>query len=102
MSPTSTQKLTGHSVMVDQLDFKRLEDKVDRVVEALNKLVVVEERLANQGIRLGNLETETAVLRERLVSIDKKVDQWVNRGIGVWAVVVIVATLAFKFFPLTR
>lgn len=65
-------------------DFARLENKVDKMQIALETLIRVEERQANESKRINDLETEVAVLKEKLINLEKKVDQWVNRGIGVW------------------
>lgn len=84
---------------VDIEDFHRLEDKVDKVVDALNKLVLVEERQSTQGIRIGELEKEVATLKAQIIINDRKVDQWINRGIGVWALAIVVWTLWLQFYP---
>lgn len=97
MSGTSTG-----TVMVDKEDFDRLEDKVDQMANALGKLILIDERQMNQGQRIGSVEQavasnyqslrthidknfETQLMRIGLV--DKKVDTWINRGIGVWAAI---------------
>lgn len=69
-------------------DLLRIERKVDRLAEAMEQLIRVEERQSNQGIRLGSLEKDLAATEAKLDAVDKKVDQWINRGIGVWAVAV--------------
>lgn len=66
----------------------RLEAKVDRLTDAVTKLILVEERLSTQGERLGRVEQHLAALDVVTAKTDKKVDQWINRGMGVWAVVV--------------
>jgi len=71
-------------------DVKRLENKLDKLTDAVGKLILFEERQANQGTRIGNVETKIEVHGVHLQRIDKKVDQWVNRGIGVWAAAAIV------------
>jgi hypothetical protein len=71
-------------------DFKRLENKVDKLTDAVGKLILFEERQATQGLRLGGVETKLGIQEVHLQRIDKKVDQWVNRGVGVWAAVAIV------------
>jgi len=73
--------------MVDSVDLRRLEDKVDKITDALNKLVLVEERQTNQGVRIGELEREVVALRTSGSSTDKELARWVNRGIGVWVAV---------------
>ena len=74
-------------------DFKRLENKVDKLTDAVGKLILFEERQANQGSRIGTIETKIGVHEVHLQRIDKKVDQWVNRGVGVWAAAAVVFAL---------
>lgn len=74
-------------------DFRRLENKVDKLTDAVSKLILVEERLANQGERIGRVEASVAVVETQTSKIDKKLDQWVNRGIGVWAAAAFLFTI---------
>lgn len=69
-------------------DFRRLESKVDRLGEAIQKLILVEERQANQGARIGTLEQRIAVAETSHTKLDRKVEMWINRGIGVWGLAV--------------
>lgn len=73
--------------MTDE-DFTRLEAKVDKLGEAISKLILFEERQATQGERIGKCESQMAVHDASLNRIDRKVEMWVNRGIGVWALAV--------------
>lgn len=66
-------------------DFRRLEAKVDKLTDAIQRLIIIEERQSTMGERIGVLESKSAVTDTMVQRIDKKVDQWVNRGIGVWA-----------------
>jgi uncharacterized coiled-coil protein SlyX len=66
-------------------DFHRLENKVDKLTDAVQRLILIEERQSTQGERIGKCETAIAVQSTNLSRTDKKVDQWINRGIGVWA-----------------
>ncbi len=74
-------------------DFRRLESKVDKLTDAVGKLILFEERQATQGQRLGNAEAKIGIHEVSLQRVDRKVDQWVNRGIGIWAAVAIVFSL---------
>ena len=74
-------------------DFRRLESKVDKLTDAVGKLILFEERQATQGTRIGNVETKLEIHNVHLQRIDKKVDQWVNRGVGVWAAAAVVFAL---------
>ena len=75
-------------------DFRRLESKVDKLTDAIQRLILIEERQTTQGERIGRCETSIAVSENTLVRMDKKVDQWINRGIGVWAAALSLFTLA--------
>jgi hypothetical protein len=74
-------------------DFKRLETKVDKLTDAVGKLILFEERQATQGERIGAVEMKAAAYEVTLLRVDRKVDQWVNRGIGVWAAAAILFSL---------
>ena len=83
--------------MADPEDFARLERKVDLLSEAVSKLVLIEERQVTQGQRIGAVEQRCAAIEAAQLAIDRKVDQWINRGVGVWAVVATLGALALKF-----
>ena len=74
-------------------DFRRLESKVDKLTDAVGKLILFEERQATQGERIGSVEIKLGVHDVSLQRVDRKIDQWVNRGIGVWAAAAIVYSL---------
>lgn len=74
-------------------DFRRLEGKVDKLADAVGKLILFEERQANQGARIGDCEKEVALVAQSMQRVERKVDQWVNRGVGVWAVVAVIFAL---------
>ena len=71
-------------------DFRRLESKVDKLTDAVGKLILFEERQANQGTRIGAVETQLGVHESMLQRTDRKIDQWINRGIGIWAAAAVV------------
>jgi hypothetical protein len=74
-------------------DFRRLEGKVDKMADAVMKLVLVEERQANQGERIGRVEQRVAAVKASAIKTDRTLQMWINRGIGVWGVAVVVFTL---------
>lgn len=55
----------------------RLESKVDTLTEAVTKLVIFEERQAVQAVAITDLISRTT-------AAERKLDMWINRGIGVW------------------
>jgi hypothetical protein len=82
-------------------DFRRLEGKVDKLSDAVMKLVLVEERLANQGERIGRVEQRIVAVETDIGKTDKMVHMWVNRGIGVWSLAIALFALVqfgSKFF----
>lgn len=74
-------------------DFRRLEGKVDKLADAVGKLILFEERQATQGARIGDCEKEVALVSQSVQRVERKVDQWINRGVGVWAVVAVIFAL---------
>jgi hypothetical protein len=78
---------------------KRLDEKVDRLTEAITQLVRVEERQVSQGQRLVNLEARATTSEANWQATDRKLDSWINRGIGVWGVVVAVWTIYLAMRP---
>ena len=74
----------------------RLEEKVDSLTVAVSRLILFEERQANQALAI--IENQKAIKEVSLMlsaRIDKvevrvgeteiKLAMWINRGIGVWA-----------------
>lgn len=78
---------------VSNEDFKRLEGKVDKLADAIQRLILIEERQTTQGERIGKCETALVVNESAIHRVDGKVERWINRGIGVWAVAVILFAL---------
>lgn len=72
---------------------ERLEHKVDKLTDAVTQLVRVEERQINHGVRIGEVEHRLALTQQHVGAVEKKVDQWINRGIGLWSVAIILWTL---------
>lgn len=69
-----------------QEDFNRLESKVDKLTDAVLRLILLEERQSAQGERIGVVEQKIAVNESTLSRVDSKVERWINRGIGAWGV----------------
>lgn len=80
--------------MTNDQDFQRLENKVDKLTDAVMRLVLIEERQTTQGERIGACETKLAVNEAAIAKTERKVDQWVNRGVGVWLAAMVLFTLA--------
>lgn len=96
---------------ISAVDFQRLEKKMDRLAEAIGTLVRVEERQTNHAALIAeiksNHEKDKISLEKDIeanrVAIDRNerlLQQWIQRGIGAWVVVTIVASIIA--FALTR
>ena len=67
----------------------RLEIKVDALTTAVNRLVLFEERQAVQALAIIEntrfIDDMSNKISGRLEHVEKKLDMWINRGLGVWA-----------------
>ena len=83
---------------MNDTDFQRLEAKVDKLTDAIQRLILIEERQSSQGERIGKCETQIAVHDSAINKTDRVLHQWINRGIGVWvAAAVVFAMIQFGF-----
>jgi hypothetical protein len=81
------------NMAINDDDFRRLEGKVDKLADAIQRLILIEERQSSQGERIGKCESALSVHDNLIHKTDRKIDQWVNRGIGVWAAAAILFTI---------
>ena len=79
--------------MADNDAFERLERKVDKLTDAVMRLVLIEERQSTQGERIGALEQRTTAHETTMQKTERKIEQWINRGIGAWAIAVLLFVL---------
>ena len=97
-------------------DLQRVEGKVDKCLEAIERLVLIDERQVVQGQRMGQIEQRCAVMEnqqqvqlekvwEALKAVERtaieanhatrqKLDKWINFGMGAWSL----AVTAFAIF----
>jgi len=75
----------------------RLEAKVDALISAVNRLAVIDERQVHAGIRMGHLEDRVSKAEQKHADLAALVNQWVNRTLGMWAILVVLFTL-FRAF----
>lgn len=75
--------------------FSRLERKLDKLTDAVSKLILLEERQITQASRLTAVEIKQS-------ATEKKVDQWINRGVGMWALCAVIFTLAVAAFNIIK
>jgi hypothetical protein len=83
--------------MTSDEDFRRLESKVDKLTDAVMRLVLIEERQSTQAERIGKIEADITVLTAAQGRTERAVSMWVNRGIGVWGLAVALFTV-FQVF----
>jgi len=86
-----------------------IEQKIDKLSEAVQKLVLIDERQITQGTRMGKLEeqmgsfqSELNTLRSnhhlQIIQLERKVDKWINLFWGGWAVFSFGLMVWQKFF----
>lgn len=79
-------------------DLLRLEETVRDLASSIKQMILIDERQKVQGERIGKLEQQNASLVKELELLQRKVDSWINRGVGAWAVVVVLVTMAGWYF----
>ena len=72
--------------MSDTPSLSSIEHRIDRLTLAVEKLVLIEERQTAQGARIALVESRISTLENSQRATDSKVDMWINRGIGAWAI----------------
>ena len=86
-------------------ELSRLEGKVDKCLEAIERLVLIDERQIVQGQRMGQLEqrcaaievqvhAQTEKLADAIRATSSKLDKWINFGLGAYAL----AATAFTIY----
>ena len=68
-------------------DLQRLEEKVDKLTDAVTRLILVEERQTAQGVRIGTLEQTVLVLDNKIGSVKDKVSKYSYMAVGAAGVV---------------
>lgn len=66
----------------------RLETKVDKIAETLNKLVVVEERQSTMSREVEDLKDQLEDMQKELRETADRLNKWIYIGQGAWGVVV--------------
>lgn len=83
---------------VSEERFLSLENKIDKLAEAVMKLVLIDERQITQGTRLGKLEEELGKLRLEMLHLERTVNKWVNFAWGAWVVAGVSWAAFVKFY----
>ena len=88
-APINSEK----ALVMDASDFIRLENKIDEVANAVQSLIIIEERQVNQKAELDSLKTRVEALGVEQGQINRRIDRMVNLVIGGWAVLVVLFEL---------
>lgn len=80
----------------------RLEKKIDELSDAVLKLILLEERQITQAARLTAIEKYVNDVEKTALATEKKLDQWINRGVGIWAVAMVGASFVGFFVKLAK
>lgn len=105
-----TNTPTSEGFFVHPDDFSRVEKKVDKCLEAIERLVLIDERQVVQGQRMGQIEQRQASIEASLLAqgeklwealktaqaqaakenaeTARKLDKWINFGLGAWSLAV--------------
>jgi len=79
--------------MVTETDLKRLEDKLDKLTDAVMRLVILEERQTHQTEQIAKLGETCARQQTQINYVERRVDKWINRGIGAWGLACVLYTV---------
>jgi hypothetical protein len=67
-------------------DSERLiHEKLDKLTDAVSRLVLIEDRQAAQYERMDKQDQRIEELEREVTKVDRKVDTWIQRGVGAWA-----------------
>lgn len=83
--------------MTEESNLSSIERRLDRLTDAVEKLVLIEERQTAQAARIGQLEARVSECESSQRVTDAKVDMWINRGIGAWALAATVFSVLKTF-----
>lgn len=67
-----------------EADIQRLEAKVDKLTDAVMRLVILEERQTHTTETLHQLQVNQTAVDINLRKLERSHEKWVNRGIGAW------------------
>ena len=80
---------------VSPADFNRLETKLDKVAEAVSKLVLVEERQSNQTVRIDKHDAALETMQLTITRLHARLDKYAYLASGA-------AFVAMSLFEVAR
>jgi hypothetical protein len=80
-------------LMIAEITMSLLKDQKTHLTSYADKLKInLDEKYADKytvlSERLGKAETQSELNAQSIHRIDRKVEMWVNRGVGVWALAI--------------
>lgn len=101
----TSSTVTQEVMIATKDDITRLELSIKELTEVVKNVILLGERQSVQGKRIGDLEAETSVLgksieavkeaaNKEIAALEKKVDSWINRVVGGWFVIGVLAGIA--------
>lgn len=83
---------------VSPADFNRLENKLDKMAEAVSKLVLVEERQSNQTTRIDKHDIALETMQNTITRLHARLDKYTYLATGAMFVIVGLFELARFIF----
>ena len=77
----------------------RIEKQLAGLTEAVNKLVLIEERQKNDKRRMDAFAERLEAVADKSDATARKLEKWIDRGIGAWFLAAAILS-AFKYLPL--
>jgi ABC-type transporter Mla subunit MlaD len=74
-------------------DVRRIEARLESLTDAVTQLVRVEERQLNHAELIRQCVLKLETLSAAQTATDRKLDSWINRGIGVWGIAALIWTI---------
>lgn len=81
-------------------DAKRIEEKVDALIEDVRSILVIEERQKQDWRRMEAIERRLEAVEGLAKATDKNLERWINRGVGAWALAATIAA-GLKYWPVS-
>ena len=76
------------NVAVTPADFVRLEGKMDKMADAVEKLVLIEERQNNQTAKIEKMDGLIESLQASNARLHSRLDKFIYIGVGAWSILV--------------
>jgi hypothetical protein len=73
-----------------EADIQRLEAKLDKLTDAVMRLVVLEERQTHTTEALHQLKISQTAIDVNLRKLERNHEKWVNRCIGAWGLACVI------------